>query len=130
MKYKSYKKDVLKKMKQASNVALEATGLEAQRDITNKITANTQVDTGRMRASITYITGDKKGDIKTDNYGIKHNEDKPFGKLPDDTLHIGTNVKYAMYQEKFKPFLKPSIINNFRKYSKMMNEIFAKVMRS
>src|SRR5690554_7881096 len=100
MKYKSYKDDVIKRLKEASMTALETTGLEAQRDVNMKITANRQVDTGRMRASVTYIAGSKLGKVMPDLSGTTHSEDNPKGSLPEDTLHIGTNVHYAIWQEK------------------------------
>ena len=129
MKYKSYKDDVRKRLKEASMTALEATGLEAQRDVNMNITANQQVETGRMRASVTYIAGSKLGKVMPDIKGIVHSEDNPKGVLPEDTLHIGTNVHYAIWQEKKNPFLTPTVKNNMKKYTDMMGKIFAQVMQ-
>ncbi len=128
MKFKSYSKEVKAQILEASETSLEAVGLEAQRDVTLKITSNQQVDTGRMRASVTYIVGDKKGGIRADNFGNTHNEDLPEGKLKKNILHVGTNVEYAPAQEKRRPFLGPTIKNNMKKYSNMANDIFIKLM--
>lgn len=128
MAYKSYKKQVKERMREAGLIALEAVGLEAQRDVSIKITDNGQVDTGRMRASITYITGDRVGDIRPDKNGVTHNEDRPRGKLKDNVLHIGTNVNYAIWQEKKIPFLEVTIIKNMVKYQNMISQIYAKIM--
>lgn len=129
MKYKSYKDEVIKRMKEAAESSLEATGQEAQRDVILKVTANQQVDTGRMRASVTYVAGKKRGSILPDLKGKLHNEDNPKGSLPEDTLHIGTNVHYAIWQEKKQPFLAPVIKNNLKRYTEMMESIFAQVMQ-
>ena len=127
-KYKSYKKEVLQAMKEASESSLEAVGLEAQRDVSLKITDNKQVDTGRMRASVTYIAGDKSGKVQADNEGNVHSEDNPNGTLPKDTLHIGSNVKYAIKQEKVKPFLNATVNSNMKRYTDMMTDIFTKLV--
>lgn len=124
--YKSYKKEVEQAIKDAMETSLEAVGLEAQRDVTLRITDNKQVDTGRMRASVTYVAGGKLGTVSADNEGVTHGEDNPRGNLPKDTLHIGTNVRYAPKQEKKKPFLTPVVKNNMKRYTDMMGDIFAK----
>lgn len=129
MAYKSYKDDVLKRIKEASMTSLEATGQEAQRDVILKVTNNKQVDTGRMRASVTYIAGKKRGNVMPDLLGKVHSEDSPRGSLPEDTLHIGTNVHYAIWQEKKNPFLAPTIKNNIKKYTDMIQVVFAQVMQ-
>ncbi|HSH36082.1 hypothetical protein [Schnuerera sp.] len=126
--YKSYKKEILEAIKEASETSLEAVGLEAQRDVTLKITGNKQVDTGRMRASVTYVAGDKKGQVTADLQGNIHSEDNPQGQLSKDTLHIGSNVKYAPKQEKTRPFLEPTVKNNMKRYSDMMQDIFTKLV--
>jgi len=129
MGYKSYRKEVDKKMDKAITDSLEAVGLQAQRNVTLKIKQNRQVDTGRMRASVTYVTGDKRGNINADLSGVLHGGDKPKGILPKNTLHIGTNVKYAIWQEKINPFLKPAIINFKKQYVKLFQSVFERVMK-
>lgn len=98
--YKSYRGEVEQAMKEAMQTSLEAVGLEGQRDVTMKITDNKQVDTGRMRASISYIQEDK-------------------------SVHIGTNVEYAPMQEKINPFLTPAIKNNMDRYADVIQSIFS-----
>lgn len=128
MKYESNRNKIDQAMQKAAMDALEAVGLEAQRDLTLKITDNKQVDTGRLRASMTYVAGDRVGNIKADNKGILHNEDKPSGKLDYGTLHIGSNVHYAQKQEKAKPYLVPTVKSNISKYRNMIQDIYKKLV--
>lgn len=127
-KYKSYRKEVEERLKQASETSLEAVGLEAQRDVTLKITDNKQVDTGRMRASVTYIAGEKQGKVKPDLMGIVHAMDNPTGTLPKNTLHVGSNVHYSIWQEKKKPFITPIFQNNIKQYTDMMMDIYVRLV--
>ena len=59
------------------------------------------VDTGRLRGSITYL-------------------------VDDDTMFLGTNVEYAIYQEfgtryqKGKSFLRPAIMNHVQEYIQVL----------
>ena len=62
------------------------------------------VDTGRLRASISYDTD-------------------------DDTMYLGTNVEYAPYVElgtvnmTEQPFLRPAIEDHMAEYKEIMNEV-------
>ena len=125
MKYKSFANEVVEAMNAASETALEGTGLEIQRDITNKITINKQVDTGRMRASVTYVAGNKVGNVGKE----AEPQDKPSGSLSQDTLHVGSNVEYAPAQEKANPFLQPIISKNIGRYTDMLSDIYTKLVK-
>lgn len=62
------------------------------------------VDTGRLRASITYDTD-------------------------DTTMYVGTNVEYAPYVEmgtvkmQAQPYLRPAIEDHINEYKEIMNEV-------
>ena len=68
-----------------------------------------QVDTGRLKGSITYAT-------KTARSNAKNQEDGVSVPSDDYTLHVGTNVEYAPYVEygtrrnkKKQPYLRPAL---------------------
>jgi hypothetical protein len=82
------------------------------------------VDTGRLRASITFATPDEIGKV-----GHKAKGYEPTGKTKD-TLHVGTNVEYAPAMElgqNRKPFLKPAIANNVSKIKEIIAKEMAKI---
>lgn len=82
------------------------------------------VDTGRLRASITFATPEEIGKV-----GAKAKGDQPTGKT-DNTLQLGTNVEYAPEMElgrKARPFLKPAIANNIGKIKEIMAKEMAKI---
>ena len=86
-------------MKKATQIALTKIGIKAEAYAANEA----PVDTGRLRSSITYL-------------------------VDDDTMFLGTNVEYAIYQEfgtryqKGKPFLRPAIMNHVQEYTKIVEE--------
>jgi hypothetical protein len=82
------------------------------------------VDTGRLRASITFATPEETGKV-----GAKAKGYEPTGKTKD-TLQLGTNVEYAPDMElgkHRKPFLKPAIANNISKIKEIMAKEMAKI---
>lgn len=64
------------------------------------------VDTGRLRASITYDTD-------------------------EDTMYVGTNVEYAPYVElgtvkmQAQPYLRPAIEDHINEYKEIMNDVLS-----
>lgn len=108
--YKSYKKDVLKALKEAESKALEIIGETARTGVVDKITENGQVDTGFMRNSVDY-----------DNQG--------------DKVLIGAAAFYSLYvdqgtsRQKGKEFLKPGVIKVSGKFSEIASRIYKEVLK-
>lgn len=119
--FKSYKRDVEKAIEEGIRDGLNLVGLQLQAQASRNITNQGQVDTGRMRASITYVTEDVKGKIASDNKGITHNSDKASGKAPKKSLYIGSNVEYAPQQEKRNSFIKRAVTQQKNNISKLIN---------
>ena len=88
---KSHKQEVLAAFKENVQRGLEAIGEQA---ITYS-KKDTPVDTGRLKNSEEY-------------------------RVLEDTVYIGTNVEYAIYQEYRKHFLKNAAANHTGKYKSIM----------
>lgn len=119
---------------QAMNRALYAIGVTAQSDITDYMskpdfTGRDIVDTGRLRASISFVTpedasGANSGEAKTgDALGKNLKEEK--------TVILGTNVEYGAAVNngngKNRParkFMENGIEPNFKKYKEIAEDVF------
>ena len=66
--------EVLQKLRERIDAALEAVGNQCVSHAKQNITAASRVDTGAMRNSISHI-------------------------VSDDVCHVGTNIEYAIYNE-------------------------------
>ena len=98
--YKDYSKEVLAALEKGKRNALTAIGATAETHTKENITADKLVDTGRLRNSITYATGDYLGiGTYTDNKKKKYSDAKARNTPKDDEVAIGTNVEYAAYTE-------------------------------
>ena len=98
--YKDYSKEVLAALEKGKRNALTAIGATAETHTKENITADKLVDTGRLRNSITYATGDYSGiGTYTDNKKKKYSDAKARNTPKDDEVAIGTNVEYAAYTE-------------------------------
>ena len=83
------------------------------------------VDTGRLRGSITYATKTSHSDgeepAEPSDYAL-------LGSVPKGTVVVGTNVEYAAFVEmgtsrsKPYPYLKPSIQNNRETIKKILED--------
>ena len=75
------------------------------------------VDTGRLRASISYILPDGEQGSKEDDSENQHAGDKLSGKADKDSVFVGSNVEYAIYVHEgakkmpARPFLRLGIDN-------------------
>ena len=78
--------------------ALVAIGLHWQQRATELATDNSVVDTGRFRASLSYITPDKESGLNKPVSESKL-EDALSGTAPKDMVIVGSNVEYAPYLE-------------------------------
>lgn len=103
VEFKSYSKEVLNAEKQAVEKALTAIGVKWQQNVT----PNVPVDTGRLRASMKYEV-----------------------QAGQKQVIVGSDVEYAPYIElgtrnqRAKPYLKPSILNNINDYKQIVTQIF------
>lgn len=127
MKHKSYYKEVEKKLNQAGREALEEIGLDLIRFATLIITANGNIDTGRLRASISAVVEDKT--FENEQYlSAGKSEDKPRGNAGKLSLQYGTNVHYGVWIEKRFPFIKPAFLMNKPVYQKRLDEKYQEVL--
>ena len=98
--YKDYSKEVLTALEKGKRNALTAIGATAETHTKKNIKADGLVDTGRLRNSITYATGDYLGiGTYTDKKKKKYTDAKARNTPKDDEVAIGTNVEYAAYTE-------------------------------
>ena len=92
--------DILRRMERGKRNALTAIGATAETHTKENITADDLIDTGRLRNSITFATGDYSGiGTYTDNEGNRYDDAKARNTPKDDEVAIGTNVEYAPYSE-------------------------------
>ena len=100
IKFTSNVNDILSALEKGKRNALTAIGATAETHTKENITADKLVDTGRLRNSITYATGDYSGiGTYTDNKKKKYSDAKARNTPKDGEVGIGTNVEYAAYTE-------------------------------
>lgn len=139
---KSNKELILAQTEEAIKTALEAVGSQAQAYATAEITAQEAVDTGRLRASITFaVSGDSpKQHTYTDKNGESYSETiDDAGDEKDHTLYLGTNVNYAPYiefgfthafsGEKYpaRPFIRPAVENHLSEFQQIFEQNLSKI---
>ena len=100
IKFTSNVNDILSALEKGKHNALTAIGATAETHTKENITADDLIDTGRLRNSITYATGDYSGvGTYTDNNKKSYSDAKARNTPKDDEVGIGTNVEYAAYTE-------------------------------
>ena len=98
--YKDYSQQILSALEKGKRNALTAIGATAETHTKENITADDLIDTGRLRNSITFATGDYSGiGTYSDNEGNRYSDAKARNTPKDDEVAIGTNVEYAAYTE-------------------------------
>lgn len=98
--YKDNSQQILSALEKGKRNALTAIGATAETHTKENITADKLVDTGRLRNSITYATGDYSGiGTYTDNNKKSYSDATARNTPKDDEVGIGTNVEYAAYTE-------------------------------
>ena len=98
--YKDYSKEILAALEKGKRNALTAIGATAETHTKDNIKADGLIDTGRLRNSITFATGDYLGiGTYTDKKKKKYTDAKARNTPKDDEVAIGTNVEYAAYTE-------------------------------
>ena len=100
IKFTSNVNDILSALEKGKRNALTAIGATAETHVKDNITADDLIDTGRLRNSITFATGDYSGiGTYSDNEGNRYGDAKARNTPKDDEVAIGTNVEYAAYTE-------------------------------
>lgn len=108
--------EVLKATDEQIEKALIECGIKIQEYATNVV----PVDTGRLRASLTYATSSGQGSGSS----------TPRGEAEEHTLYAGTNVEYAPYVEMgtsrmgAQPYLEPAFVNQFDLFQKIFEDNF------
>ena len=129
--------DLIKEQtEEAIITALQTVGVQAQAHATAEITAQGAVDTGRLRASITFaVSGDSARQHNyTDDLGNNYSEPvQGAGESTDHTLYLGTNVEYAPYVElgtskmPARPFIRPAVENHLSEYQQIFEQTLSKI---
>ena len=128
--YKSHKKEVKIKMQKARESSLVLVGEFLISTIALAMTRLGIVDTGRLRASISYVVGKVSSFGKLQYSKDELNQkDRPIGVGEGTKLVVGTNVFYAIFQEKLRPYLKPSAIRNIGQIRKLFLDSYEKEMK-
>lgn len=130
-------KDLIKSQtEEAIITALQTVGVQAQAHATAEITSQGAVDTGRLRASITYaVSGDPaRQHSYSDDLGNGFTQAiEGAGESTDHTLYLGTNVEYAPYVEMgtqkmpARPFIRPAVENYLSEYQQIFEQTLSKI---
>lgn len=133
IKIESNLEKVEKELEKTIEKALYVMGIKAVEGATDAISGkysiNSAVDTGRLRASISFITPTQKGDsgkVEANSKG----EDKLYGKAEENTVVVGSNVEYAEYVHNGtsrmdgRPFLREGIDQTKDKMQEQVTKVF------
>ena len=119
----SHVDDVLRELRNAKQRALEAIGLQAE----GYAFMLAPHDTGRLRNSIAHVTQTTKSTGK--GSPATPEDSKARGSVDEDSVVIGTNVEYAVYQEfgtsrnpEGHPFLKPALMEHLDEYKRIAED--------
>lgn len=112
--------DVTKAVEETLQTALAEIGLKAE----GYAKLKSPVDTGRLRNSISWATATEKG------AGAE-----PKAQPEENTVYIGSNVEYAVYQELgdfshpvgYSPFLKPALSDHIDEYKEILEKELGKL---
>lgn len=125
----SHRDEVEEALKRAKIAALEAIGSKAA----GYAGALAPHDTGRLRNSITWATQESEG--RSFSYSDEQGNsfsDKVGTGVQEDTVCVGTNVEYAVYQEMgtskihAHPYLKPGVMNHINEYKELAESFMRK----
>ena len=132
IQYKSYKKEVLDKLRVAEIQALELVGEAVRSAMVKQITVNNSVDTGLMRNSCDYVVNKKKtATYKADKgggtSGVEH-DNRRYTKN-EYSVVVGNPVEYASSVESKKPFMKPAMNTTAMKVKQIMEKVIRSAMK-
>ena len=137
IKFTSNVNDILRQLEKGKRNALTAIGATAETHTKENITADDLIDTGRLRNSITYATGDYSGiGTYTDNNKKKYSDAKARNTPKDDEVAIGTNVEYAAYTElgtqhiTAHHYLKRAVTEHKDEYKKLTVQAIKKAIKN
>lgn len=113
---------------EATDEQIEKALIECGIKIQEYASKNAPVDTGRLRASLTYATSKGQGS----------GDSTPRGEAEEHTLYAGTNVEYAPYVEmghttptgkhvSAQPYLEPAFVNQFDLFQQIFEDNFKKL---
>lgn len=124
---------VLEEAEKATERALYAIGVKAVEGsvdaISGKYGIPSAVDTGRLRASISFITPTQKGGGEVGTPNGKP-QDKLSGSAEKNTVVVGSNVEYAEYvhngtsRMEGRPFLREGIDKTKDQMQEQVDKIF------
>ena len=133
IRVESNSKIVFDALEEANERALYAIGIKAVEGsvdaITGKYNIPSAVDTGRLRASISFITETESGDSGM-SVPSSAPKDKLSGKAEKNTVIVGSNVEYAEYVHNgtsrmaARPFLREGIDQTKDKMEEQVRKIF------
>ena len=125
---------VLEELEKATERALYAIGVKAVEGsvdaISGKYDIDPAVDTGRLRASISFITPTDKGDSGQPKPANAQTGDELTGTSEKNTVVVGSNVEYAEYVHNGtsrmagRPFLREGIDKTKDQMQEQAEKIF------
>ena len=121
IKFESNSKFIKEEFKIKKNKILYAMGLKWLEICSKIITVNGIVDTGRLRASLSFITPSESGGNGANEIG-----DSITGRSEEGSIIVGSNVVYAAKQEltnKKGSFIKPSVLDYKEDYKQIATTI-------
>lgn len=87
-----YSAEVLEALGEQVEIGLQAIGMEAEGYAKDE----TPVDSGRLRNSIAWATENAEGNA---DVPMQEGDSTPKGRPEPNSVHIGSNVEYAVYVE-------------------------------
>lgn len=130
--FKDNRKQVFSQMDKNKAKALEMIGLKWQEIATKEATAQGVVDTGRYRASLSYVTPDTQSGLNSQAPRAADSQDSDAlsGRSGADTVKVGTNVNYGPWIEEgtSRMAARPVIGNSVQNYREDYKEIVTKVL--
>ena len=133
VKFENNSAEALDALKRDTERALYAMGVKSVEGAVEAISGgyglDPAVDTGRLRASISFITPEDKGDGGQSSANEQAG-DKLEGSAEQNTTIVGSNVEYASYVHNGtsrmagRPFLREGIDRNKKQMQEQIEKIF------
>ena len=87
------------------------------------------VDTGRLRASLSYITNNKQSGFNGSRVPESQDKDVLTGRSGKDEVIVGSNINYALYVDQCtkkmakRPYLTNSVANYLDDYKTVVTDV-------